>query len=252
MSSSSRSGITSASRSSSSRSSSVSNTGTVRYGTLLSSGATASYPSSFASSPQYNPSTASTGGDKLSGGTIAGIAVACVAFVLLVAFLVGLFFIRRRRANKRKRDSRTGLLPPPSLSAGSNGQPEMSQYPNYATTGMSSGGDAHTAPASNMPIAPAAAATLPYANHRSKLQSIPGLSFGSGSHRRTDSNNSTTPFLAGAPDSPSRPSTGNGSMEANRSPQSNRYSLESTTTYTGSPNMPHQNRFSSSQFGSSP
>lgn len=247
------SGVSFASRASSTtRRSSASNTGTIKYGTLLSSGATASYPTSFASSPQYNPATSSGGSNKLSGGTIAGIAVACVAFVFLIAFLVVLFVLRRRKANKRKRESTTALLPGPENAALGTHQPAMAQYPNYASTGVTG----YNAPmTTTMPATPppAAGAAPSQANRRNMMQSIPGLSFGSAGHRRTDSANSTTPFLAAGavPDSPSRPSTGT-SFDANRTPQSNRYSMESTTTYTGSPTMPNQNRFSGSHFGSTP
>lgn len=236
------SGVSFASRasSSSSRRSSPSGTGTVKYGTVLSSGATASYPTSFASSPQYNPSSSGGGASRLSGGVIAGIVVACVAFLLLVAFVIFLLVMRRKRANKTsKRQSRTALLPAPNTSASPvpgqpNHHPDMAQNPNYASTGVT------------MPAAAAAPV-----NRNTRHHMVPGLSFGSG-HRRTDSNNSTTPFLgAGSvPDSPSRPSTGTSSFEANRYTGNNRYSMESTTTFPGSPVMQAHDRFESPQNGS--
>lgn len=231
------SGVSFASRASSSSGtrSTQSSSGTVKYGTLLQSGATASYPTSFASSPQYNPSTPNSG-SKLSGGVIAGIVVACVAFLLLVAFVIFLLVMRRKRANKQsKRLSSTALLPGPgtSLSGASQPQPDMVQRPNYASTGVTM---------------PAATAVPAPANRKNRFHGVPGLSFGSG-HRRTDSNNSTTPFLGSMPESPSRPSTGDTSFDANRSPTINRYSLESTTTYPGSPSMPTQGHFDPVQDG---
>lgn len=228
------SGVSFASRASSSRSSrsTQASSGTVKFGTLLEPGATASYPTSFASSPQYNPGTPSSG-SKLSAGVIAGIAVACVAFLLLVGFIVFLLVMRRRRANKQnKRLSRTALLPGSSPSTDAS-QPDMAQRPNYASTGVT------------LPAATAA----PSGYHSSRAHGVPGLTFGSG-HRRTDSNNSTTPFLGSMPDSPSRPSTGDASFDANRSPTMTRYSLESTTTYPGSPPMAAQGQFDAMQDGS--
>lgn len=215
-----------------SRASSPSSSRTVKFGTLLSPGATASYPTSFASSPQYNPSSA-RGASKLSAGVIAGIVVACVAFVLLVAFVIFLLVARRRKANrKNKRLSRTALLPAPGEA--SENQPDMLQRPNYASTGV-------TFPAAT--AAPAAPI------RKNRLHAVPGLSFGSG-HRRTDSNNSTTPFLGSPPDSPSRPSIGGISFEGNRSPTANRYSLESATTYPGSPTMANHGNFEAYHDGS--
>lgn len=220
--------------------SSQSGTGTVKFGTVLSSGATASYPTSFASSPQFNPNSPSSDGSKLSAGVIAGIVVACVAFLLLVAFLIFLLLTRRKRAStKSKRLSRTALLPAPATASSGNAlqnTPEMtmSQHPNYASTAVT---------------VPAATAAPAHAKNKSRLHMMPGLSFGSG-HRRTDSNNSTTPFLGTSPESPTRPSTGD-SFEAPRSPTSNRYSLESTTTYPGSPSAPRHSRFEVPQDGMS-
>lgn len=215
-------------------------TGTVRFGTVLTPGASASYPSSLFSAAVRNRGG---GGSPLSAGAIAGIVVAAVAGLLLAILLV--FFLltwRKRRAaaeKKRKRESRTPILPHAGAAGrdstspeGFIGTPEMVQrYPDYAATGSS---------AAALAIPPAAAA----ASMQTQPQKKQGLTFGAlgggrsrKGHARVDSAASTTPFLPGSPSSTVGPGRSSASFDYPR------YSMD-TATLPGTPTSPSQARFS--------
>lgn len=173
------------------------------YGTVLSPGQSAVYPSSLftgATVPSSNTSYAVSNG--LSKGAIAGIAVgAAVGAILLVAVIIALIVRNRRKRKQAKRESQTALL---GSTSGVASQPEMRQQ--YGATGNTSSAsgpysDVNLRKASMQPVPfPAPVAQSSY--HHRKVGK-PGLQFGAlgtpstgyDNHRRTDSASSTAPFL---------------------------------------------------------
>lgn len=196
---------------------------TVKFGTVLSPGQSAVYPSSL-----YTPLPISTSSSQgLSKGAIAGIAVGSAAGFILIAIAVScLVMYRWKRSKRSKRDSTTQLI------AAQNRQtrPEMSQSyhtnPNLTLPppAMAAGNGQSYDSAQRQPF---------FAYIKRGLRN--GEVYDSG-HRRVDSAASTTPFLPDA----GYPAPGGNSP---------RFSTNSSFN-TNNPAMYSQNRFSSASYSS--
>ena len=250
-------------------------TGTVKFGTVLSPGETASYPSSLFSVVSVSSAAADDGNASssslkgLSSGAIAGIAVGAVAGVALIAGLVLFFLLRRRRAKSghAKRDSQQALLrgPPasiqtPATSTFAGGAARGSTHPgdpfaqpssatsspasNYGTSNYGSSNYGTTTPATISEAGESVAVPPLMATPPRGVFNKQGLAYGRtvSGHRRIESTDSTQPLFGqrapssvGDSESPDRDSV-RFSHDLH-----NRPSME--TFYNGTPRAPAPARF---------